>query len=204
MRRYVLGTITKEFDQEKNRAINIGFSAKTTATMTQDIIHGQLDKRRKGIYGPPKGKRAIVFVDDLNMPEVETYGAQPPIELLRQMIDNGGYYDMTEKSWLTVVDTTLVAAMCPPGGGRNGVTPRLLRHFNLMCFDDFDSSTLQRIFSTIGEWYFKKGGFSQEIVGLTTPLVNATLEGYAPSTHTCLDAHKSNSLFCPPHPPAVT
>ena len=34
------------------------------------------------------------------MPEVETYGAQPPIELLRQLGDCGGYYDLKEKSWV--------------------------------------------------------------------------------------------------------
>jgi dynein heavy chain len=157
--------------------ITFNFSARTGANQTQDLIDSKLEKRRKGVYGPPVGKKYILFIDDLNMPMLDICSAQPPIELLRQWMDCGGWYDRKNVGkFMEVVDIIFVCAMGPPGGGRNPVTHRFVRHFNLLSFVEMEDASLQRIFTTILGSFLQK--FPPEISAKTDALVDASVHIY--------------------------
>jgi len=50
-----------------------------------------------------------------------------------------------------------VVAMAPPGGGRNDVTGRFLRHLQVISVNEFDDATMIRIFTAISDWHFSRG-----------------------------------------------
>ncbi|KAJ3087451.1 Dynein heavy chain 1, axonemal [Quaeritorhiza haematococci] len=154
--------------------ITFSFSARTSANQTQDMLDSKMEKRRKGVFGPPVGKRFIVFIDDLNMPSLDICNAQPPIELLRQWMDFGGWYDRKNVGkFMEIVDIGFVSAMGPPGGGRNPVTQRFTRHFNLLSFVEMDDPSLTRIFTTILGSFLTK--FPAEIQRRTAGIVKASV-----------------------------
>jgi len=184
---YVKGYLHSQ--AESLTACLINFSAQTSENQTQDILDGRMDRPRRvvgstrRIYAPAGGKRMIVFVDDLNMPRPEKYKAQPPIELLRQWQDHGGWYDRhdaVERHFREVVDTQFVCAMGPPGGGRNSITGRYLRHFSVIGLVPFDRATNVAIFTALISWWLGQhadvydGSFTKH----ARPIVQGTIEVY--------------------------
>ncbi|XP_035385934.1 dynein heavy chain 6, axonemal [Electrophorus electricus] len=129
--------------------VYINFSAQTSSARTQEIIESKLEKKRKNLLGAPVNKKVVVFVDDLNMPKLDSYGSQPPIELLRQFQDFQGFYDRDKFFWKEIQDVIVAAACAPPGGGRNPVTPRFIRHFSMLCLPTPSEHSLKQIFKAI-------------------------------------------------------
>ena len=154
----------------------INFSAQTAARDTQLLIESKLEKKRKTKLGAPIGKKVIILVDDVNMPAREVWGAAPPVELLRQFQDYRGFYDRHKLFFKNLEDVVLCAACGPPGGGRQEMTPRFLRHFSMLSMPQPDDANMQTIFGGI------LGGFLQDFApdqqALCKGIVAASVEMY--------------------------
>jgi dynein heavy chain len=118
----------------------------------------------------------FLFIDDLNMPALETYGSQPPNELLRQIIDQGGFYDVNKLFFKAVQDVVCVGACAPPGGGRNEVSPRLLRHFHMVWLTNLTEPSMCRIFTSILKGFIQSN--LPEFENLAEPLVKSSVDIY--------------------------
>lgn len=178
---YVKDLLTNKLDENEYLPNLITFAPRTTAAQTQELVLLKLQKRRGGVisqFGPAIGKRCVVFVDEVNAPAKEQYGAQPPIELLRQFLDHGIWFDLKRPDPIGVLDTMFVCAMAPPGGSRQEVYRRFLRHFNLFVVCEFTRDTLFRIFTNLAFVGLKRNGFTAGVMPTVNDLVNATARVY--------------------------
>ncbi|XP_048885226.1 dynein axonemal heavy chain 2 [Brienomyrus brachyistius] len=156
--------------------LTINMSSQTTSNNVQAIIEGRVEKRTKGVYVPLRGKRMLTFLDDLNMPAQDEFGSQPPLELLRLLIDYGFWYDRQKQTPKCIKGMFLLAAMGPPGGGRTHISGRLQSRFNLINMTFPTESQIKHIFGTMINQKLQE--FQEEVKPIGAVLTQATLELY--------------------------
>ncbi|XP_072106568.1 dynein axonemal heavy chain 6-like, partial [Mobula birostris] len=165
----------------ENKEVKFGtvlMSTQTTSAQTQAQILRNLVKRSRSRRSAERNKQVIVFVDDLNMPAVEKYGAQPPLELIRQFLDLGGFFDVMNLKWLQVEDLTLVAACAPPGGARSELSQRLLKHFCTFTLPQPSTKSMQHIFQVKVGCYLESHNFMPVVQNCKKQLVSAAISMY--------------------------
>ncbi|MBN3302923.1 DYH6 protein, partial [Amia calva] len=153
-------------------------TARTSSAQIQAHILQKLVKKRKDNLGAPKDKRVLVFVDDVNMPVPDEYGAQPPLELIRQFLELQGVFDTKNLTWRNIEDVTLFAACAPPGGGRHDISTRLLRHFSVIALPHPSVQSLQHIFQVQLGRFLGSRDFVAEVQKCRAPLVSASIAVY--------------------------
>ncbi|XP_012153483.1 dynein heavy chain 2, axonemal kl-2 [Megachile rotundata] len=180
----VLQSVLDSLNMEKYSVLTLNMSAQTTSKNVQDTVESRMEKRMKGVYIPIGGKILIAFMDDFNMPMKEIYGSQPPLELIRQLIGYGFWYDREKQIRKYLQRVQLMAAMGPPGGGRNVITNRLLTKFNVINMTFPVEKQIIRIYGTMLEQHI--GEFHAEVKGISNEITQSTIGMYNKVIHTML------------------
>nr|XP_018673081.1 dynein beta chain, ciliary [Ciona intestinalis] len=135
---------------------SVPFNYYTTPAMLQRLLEKHLEKKAGRNYGPVGNKKLIYFLDDVNMPEVDTYGTVGPHTLIRQHIDYGHWYDRNKLALKDIHSTQYVACMNPTAGSFT-INPRLQRHFCVFAVNFPSTEALESIYSSILGWHFSGG-----------------------------------------------
>ncbi|KAH1015210.1 dynein axonemal heavy chain 10 [Dendroctonus ponderosae] len=172
----IIQDFLRRLDSDVFILLNINFSSRTSSMDVQMNLESSVEKRTKEIYGPPMGKKLICFIDDMNMPQVDDYGTQQPIALLKLLFEKGGMYDRgKDLNWKVLKDISYFAAMGVAGGGRNEVDPRFISMFTVMNLVFPTTTTLHRIYSSILSGHLS--AFDEE-VQIADTLLTMTLNLY--------------------------
>ena len=106
-------TIRSSLDRVDSRFKHFffNFSSRTKSFDVQRSIEAQLEKRSKDTYGPSAGNQLLIFIDDLSMPKIDSYGTQSALAFLKLLIEKRGMYERQgELRWKSIVDIGWIAA----------------------------------------------------------------------------------------------
>ncbi|CAH8511548.1 unnamed protein product [Schistosoma rodhaini] len=154
----------------------INMSSQTTSNNVQDIIEGRVEKRTKDTFVPVGGGKMLTFMDDFNMPAKDSSGSQPPLELIRQWLEYGFWYDRTKQTRKKIKGMQIFAAMGTPGGGRMILSQRLQSHFHQIVVTFPTEVNLKRIYGTMITQ--KLHEFQDEVKSMADNLTQASIDLY--------------------------
>ena len=124
---------------------------------------------------PPGGKKMFVFIDDFSMPLINDWGDQITLEIMRQLVERVGFYNLDKPGeWKFVVDLLFLTAMLHPGGGKNDIPNRAKRHFHVMNVTLPSVASINQIFGAMSEAKFAECPVA-EVVELSRSLVPMTI-----------------------------
>jgi dynein heavy chain len=167
--------VLSQFDDTLYTTSTTNFSARTSSHKLQEILESKVEKKSFDSYFPFAGKQLILFIDDFNMPQKDAFGSQPPLELLRQWIDYGFWFDRAKQVKKNVKKMQLVCAMGPPGGGRTTISQRLQSRFNVLNIPFPTDNQIKRIYGSLLK---NRLDTMEEVKSLSDTITLASIEMY--------------------------
>lgn len=117
----------------------------------------------------------VIFCDEINLPELDEYGTQRVIMFLRQLTEQGGFWNIDCK-WVSLRRIQFVGACNPPtDAGRIAMSSRFLRHVPLLLVDYPAEASLKQIYRCFNHALLK---LHPNLRSATEPLNEAMVEFY--------------------------
>ncbi|CAH1756141.1 13650_t:CDS:10 [Entrophospora sp. SA101] len=140
--------------------VGLNFSSATTPELILKTFEQYCEYRKtlNGVILSPVsiGRWIVVFCDEINLPATDKYGTQRVISFLRQLVECGGYWRTSDKSWVRLERIQFVGACNPPTDpGRVPLTHRFLRHAPLIMVDYPGEISLNQIYGTFSRAMLK-------------------------------------------------
>ncbi len=151
---------------------NINFNFYTTSAVLSNTMAIPLEKKTGSNYGPPGTSKLIYFIDDLNLPEVDTYNTQSAIAHLRQHMEYEHCYELQKMTLKNIANSQVISCMNPTAGCFF-INPRLQRWFTTFAIGLPGSTSLLTIYQTFLDGHLSN--FSEDIQGLSNSLIKAAL-----------------------------
>lgn len=131
----------------KYKCSSIVFSNNSTADKIQHYIDSRLERRRKGVFGPPFTQKYVFFIDDLMMPFKDDYGIQSANELLRQWFDFSGWYDHKTLDFKKIEDIQFLSCITVYESHKNAIATRNEWHWAYLGTINMDERHYMSLFS---------------------------------------------------------
>ncbi|KAA6400436.1 MAG: putative Dynein heavy chain [Streblomastix strix] len=141
----------KDRDPETMATLTINFSNRTNSLQVYSTLDDSLGRPLMGVIRPRPGKNLIVFIDDLNMLQMDKEETQQPIALLKFLFDRRGLYgrSSSDLSFRKYQDIQFVATLDSIIGGRNLTDIRFSSKFSVFNLSFLTMSTTPNKFHYI-------------------------------------------------------
>ena len=168
-------------DPSHYQSSNINFNYYTTSAALANTMALPLEKKTGSNYAPPGTTKLVYFIDDLNLPEVDTYNTQSAIAHLRQHMEYEHCYELQKMSLKNIANTQVISCMNPTAGSFY-INPRLQRWFTTFAIGLPGSTSLLTIYQTFLDGHLHS--FSDNIKDLSNNLIKAALGLHAAVSNT--------------------